>query len=508
MLRRRLALLLLLSGTAAAQATDDPFEVIELADPGRTVTAEISDLDGDGRRDLLQVVIRGIPPEERRILRVRLQRADGGVPEAPSFELALPPGAAAFDLADVRDTPGEELLLLRAHDLLVLSLAAPGAPRWSYPLPGTSVAAAQDERGLERLRMVYAGLGDGLRILAPLFAELVVLAPGGERLATLDVPARANYYLPRSPGLFLGESDAQVFFDAPRLSVGDVDGDGRADVVAATRHEVRTFLQPADGKFRREADRVLALGLVQERDHIRGSGGVTVEGGDFDGDGRLDLLVSHVAGSFADARTTSAPWLNRDGVWDRADPAGVFHASGAVADDLLVDLDGDGRDELVRAEAPMGVLPVVELLLTRAIDVNVYVHRFENGRYGEEPASRIGFEVPVSFETFRTAGFVPHVHLDLNGDGARDLVLGSTGDRLEVRLGGRAPLFGRVDATQKVETAGELRVGDLDGDGLDDLLILSPQHPGRPLRLLRNRGVLPGTQPRLVPSTGRAPREP
>jgi hypothetical protein len=32
---------------------------------------------------------------------------------------------------------------------------------------------------------------------------------------------------------------------------------------------------------------VLALGLVQERDHIRGS--AVTEGGDFDGDGRIFL---------------------------------------------------------------------------------------------------------------------------------------------------------------------------------------------------------------------------
>jgi hypothetical protein len=501
MLRRSAGLLLLLPFAAAAQPDGEPFEVVELADPGRTVLAEIADLDGDGRRDLLQVVIRGVPPDERRLLRMRLQAPDGSVPETPSFELPMPPGAAAFDLADLRDAPGSELVLLRAHDLLVLSLAAPGAPRWSYPLPGTSVGAGQDERGLERLRMVFDGLGPGPRLLVPLFGELLLLAPDGARLAALDVPARANFYLPRNPGLFLGESDAQLFFDAPRLSVGDVDGDGRADVVAANRHEVRVFLQGADGAFPRDAGRVLALGLVQERDHIRGSGGVTVEGGDFDGDGRMDLLVSHVAGSFADARTTSSAWLNRDGVWDQDGAAGVFHASGAVADDLLVDLDADGRAELVRAEAPMGVLPVVELLLTRAIDVNVRVHRFEDGRYGAEPAAKLALEVPVSFDTFRTAGFVPHVHLDLNGDGARDLALGSTGEKIEIRLGGRAPLFGRVDATQKVETAGELRVGDLDGDGLDDLLILSPHHPGRPLRLLRNRGLLPGTPPQLTPGT-------
>ena len=34
------------------------------------------------------------------------------------------------------------------------------------------------------------------------------------------------------------------------------------------------------------------------RDHIRGSGGVASEARDIDGDGRLDLLISHVQGGF------------------------------------------------------------------------------------------------------------------------------------------------------------------------------------------------------------------
>lgn len=62
------------------------------ATEGRTVSAEIVDLNGDGRGDLMQIVFVGYPPEERRSLRVFLQRPDGGFAPTPSFErpVALP----------------------------------------------------------------------------------------------------------------------------------------------------------------------------------------------------------------------------------------------------------------------------------------------------------------------------------------------------------------------------------------------------------------------------------
>lgn len=505
--RRRLALLslvvALLPPASALAGDEDPFEVLTFDDPGRTVLAELVDLDGDGRRDLLQGIVRGIPPDERRILRVRLQGPDGRLPKEPTFDLPMPAGAAAYDLGDLRDTPGSELLILRAHDLLVLSLASRTAPTWVLPIEhATTVGAARDERGLERLPMVFHEFGPEPRMLVPLFGEMLVLAPDGRTVASLEVPARANFYVPPHPGFYFGESDIQLFFDAPRLSVGDIDGDGRADIAASNRHEIAVFLQTPEGSFPSKPSRTIALGLVSEKDHLRGSGGVTSEARDFDGDGRLDLLISNVAGSFTDAHTTTTAYLNQDGTWDRDKPVGVFHSAGAVAGDLLVDLDGDGRLELVRTEVPMSVLELVEFLITRAADVRLRIHRFVDGRFEPEPEAQLKLDVPVSFDTFRTAGFLPSLNADVNGDGRRDLLLGGDGDRIEVRLGGQDPPFQHETASQRVNTAGELRVADLEGDGLDDLLIFTPQQPGVPLRLLHNRGRLPGTSPGLVPAAG------
>ena len=96
---------------ASMASADDVFDLTTIPSTGRTVAAELVDLNGDGRTDLLQIVFRSLPPTEQRGVRVHYQAADGSIPATPSFEVLLPPGSAVYDLADVRGTPGTELIL-------------------------------------------------------------------------------------------------------------------------------------------------------------------------------------------------------------------------------------------------------------------------------------------------------------------------------------------------------------------------------------------------------------
>ncbi len=102
--------------------------------------------------------------------------------------------------------------------------------------------------------------------------------------------------------------------------------------------------------FQTTANEVLPLGFVTPRDHIRASGSVVTTARDIDGDGRLDLMVTHIEGGFSDATTTTLIYFNRDGRWNLADPNDRFVSKGILVSDLLVDLDQDNKLELVRIE--------------------------------------------------------------------------------------------------------------------------------------------------------------
>jgi len=484
---------------ARADTVEEPFAMVELTGTGRTVAAEIGDFDGDGRADLLQIVFTGIPPDDKRVVRLWNQTDKGDLEPKPKYEIPLPDDSAAYDVGDVLpEVPGLELVLLRPGGLTILSFSNPALPQRDVRVEGGTMAAAEDERGLDRLRLVYGEFGKEPWLLVPMLAQTVFVSPNGVEKARLDVGARANYFVQQRPGPMLVDSDIQLLLDVPRISVGDVDGDGRPDVVGSGRHDVRVFLQRPDGTFRRAPDRVLKLDLVSEQDHLRGSGSVRTDARDISGDGKLDLLISHLSGGITDAKSDTRIYLNRGGTWDLSKPDFTCQPSAGWGADQLIDIDHDGRPELMHVSVPFGVLALIQALVTRSIDADVSVYRAEaNGGFSKEPWFTRKLSIAISFDTARPLGFVPTGNFDLNGDGYDDLLTPGKGDRIDVWLGSADGMGSTVAGRQKLPSSGRLRGGDWNGDGLADLLIYDPRQPDAPVQIARNRGLLPGTLPHV-----------
>ena len=500
----RLALLpfaMLLWADGGSARSNDLFAETTIPNEGRSVAAQLAELNGDGRVDLFVVALLGIPPEEQRIVRVYLQSATGEIAPKPSYEIALPEWSAVYDVADVReDSPGEELVLLRPDGVTLLSLADPAGRSWHLAAPGpTSVGLADDERGFEPFPIVYHDFGPEPWLMVPQIGQLTALSPTGEVRAQLAVPRRANYLIVPISGLLALETDFQIFVDVPKLMLGDVDGDGRIDVVSSTRHQLKVFLRREDGSYPFQPDRDIPLRMVTPRDHIRGSGGVASEAKDIDGDGLLDLLISHVQGSIGDATTNIYVYMNHDGGWNLESPDQTLTTKASLSSNALFEIDRQRNLELVRIELDFSVLELVEVLLSRELDVSIAIHRFDppTKAFREDPWVRKKLELPFSFDTFRFKGFIPVASQDMNGDGYLDFVSSGGGKRIEISLGGPKGPFSIKGGKQKMPTAGVIHIGDIDRDGLQDFVIFDPHNFDVPVRIGSNLGVLPGSTPSL-----------
>jgi hypothetical protein len=507
-LRILLAVPVLLS-TAGTSAAEDLFAMRSFESRGRSVAANLAELNGDGRVDLFVVALNGIPPEEERMIGVYLQRADGELPAVPDHRIAVPPWSTVYDVADLRaDLPGEELIVLQPDGVTLLSLASADAPQIKLLAPGpTSVGLADDERGFEPYRLIDRSFGDEPWILVPQIGQLTALSPTGEVRARIAVPRRANYFIIPETGMVTIESDFQIFLDVPRLAVGDVNGDGAVDFVSSTRHEIRIFHRREDGGYDYEPSEILPLRRVTPRDHIRGSGGVASDSRDIDGDGKLDLAVAHVRGSFSDATTSVHIHMNKGSGWDLETPDQTLVTRGSVGSASLVDLNGDGVSELLRLGLSFSLLELVELLLTKELDVEISVHHYdpiEEMRrddlrvFREKPSMKEKIAVPFSFKTFRPRGFIPVANVDLNADGYLDFASSGGGRAIHVMLGGEWGLFDQRGGRQEMATAGVIHYADYNLDGLPDFVIFDPHNFDVPVRVGINRGVLPGTPRRAI----------
>ena len=482
---------------------DDPyFEIFKIKNDDRSAAADLADLNGDGRVDLLVVALRGLPPTEERVARVYLQNEDGTFGSAPSYVRAIPEWSSVYDLADIRtDSPGSELILLRPEGLTIISLAAEIAPRWDLDVSGpTTAGVGADERGFEYFKLVHEGFGPEPVLFVQQIGQLTLLEPSGEVRARMKIPRRANYLIVPTGGLISVESNFQIFLDVPKLLLGDINGDGRIDIAVATRHELHTYFQQEDGGFPYEASRKQALNLITKDDHVRGSGGVTADVGDVDGDGRVDLLLSYAKGGLSNAETISYYYRNKNGVWNIGAPDQQLKSEASLASNALVDLDVNGRMELVRLELDFSLLELIEILLSREFDVELSVYDPAPGLgFEKKPSEREKLEIPFSTTTFRLKGFFPTVKADLNGDGYPDFLTSGGGEKFVFKPGGPEGPIGARRVTQKMFTDGMIRFGDWTGDGLMDFLIFDPQRYGSDVYLAKNRGLLPGTPESLRP---------
>jgi len=264
-----------------------------------------------------------------------------------------------------------------------------------------------------------ARLYDSATLTAPVDATPFAAFSGGARVASGDINAdgQPDLIVGAGPGgspevrIFSGRSGVLLddyFAFAPSftggifVAAGDVDGDGHADVIAATDAGGGPHVIVFSGKDRSVLYSFYAF-------PVGFTGGVRVAAGDVNGDGKADIIVGQGPGGTPQVR-----------VFDGA--------TGALIDDFLAfpstfpggihvaaaDLDGDGKADIIVA-ADEGGTPAVKVF--RGGD-DLLLHNFNAFDAGFGGGVRVG------------AG-------DIDGTGANEIVVaqGNGGGQLKVLNG-------------------------------------------------------------------------
>jgi uncharacterized protein (TIGR03437 family) len=240
---------------------------------------------------------------------------------------------------------------------------------------------------------------------------------------------------------FSSSNAGEVFYT---LALADVNGDGKADLIAIAQMPNGTptdegtpgiwvFFGNGDGTF--QPGKRQALNATA---YMYGTTSFAV--GDLNNDGKLDLVISLMADL-----TIVVALGNGDGTFTELPQPGQFnYASGPVA---LADLNGDGKLDLILAPS----------LVYQYVDAGVNV-ALGNGDGTFQPATY--------FDALNVPGYATVAVGDVNGDGVPDIVTaGGTilfGD-------GKGGFPTREDYI--IDGSGSVMLADLDGDGKMDIVV-------------------------------------
>ena len=228
------------------------------------------------------------------------------------------------------------------------------------------------------------------------------------------------------------------------VAVGDFNSDGQPDLAVANDSypfpgTVSVLLGNADGSFQ------------EARNFAAGSFPSSVAVGDFNGDGRQDLVVTNF---YNDSNEVSVLFGNGDGTFQ----APRIFIAGNEPDSVAVgDFNGDGVPDL--AVANFGILAGPSNALDPPSNVSVLLG---NGDGTFQAARNFG------------VGVGPHSVAvgDFNGDGLPDLAVGNLlSYNVSVLLGNGDGTFQAARNFAAGSFPSSIAVGDFNGDGLPDLAV-------------------------------------
>src|SRR5215831_8924597 len=244
------------------------------------------------------------------------------------------------------------------------------------------------------------------------------------------------------------------------VALGDVNGDGRRDIVLAAETPGGTEVKAVDTDGRQVADFYVLDSSIGP--------GASIAAGDLDGDGKAEIVLG--------GGPTSAPWppdangpdqrvavYEADGTEVHAFDAypGLFQGGVRVG---LADVRGDGRPELVTAPGP-GTAPEIEIWSQQ------WVNGVDRGtRLGHFLAYDSAFRGGVSLATG-----------DVNGDRHAEIVTGTgAGQPAEVRVfDGQGRLLYKFSPFGAYDGGISVAAGDLDADGRAEVVVGTLAAPAR-----------------------------
>lgn len=424
-------------------------------------------------------------PAPQRRLELHLRKKSGpAFASAPDASLDVTPDVVAYGAADVHADPGREILLYGASGVFAWRWRAKEESQrfvkvvecdllWQVPDPRQlfhwqAGVVDLDGDGLEDIVVpgpwLYAvafqeRAADGSRS----FGKPTLITFGDDeevRRSAVDGPRRAEMRQPGSGrrrfSMNLDENGLELESErvdsgpylsvderVPAVQIVDWDGDGALDLVLLSARHLSVFLQQPKRTFgtvslRRDSpvplDRQRALDVSFKAYAL-----------DLDGDHRCDCLF-FAGDKRSDSPRTQAlvflqtgkpgmesqifgPAAGDKGGAPEGTPKQLIVLDGFARPLALVDVDGDGRPDLVAGAIKPDLIDEIRTATSERVDTEVYVYRNSGAGFSKRPD--LTYKLSLEARQFEyAADFVG----DVTGDGVSEFLERADKDRLRLHL--------------------------------------------------------------------------
>jgi|GEM_PF-3555954 len=484
--------LVLFQGDGAGHFTIVSYIQLGLYGQQNPLGAYAGDFNHDGKLDILTFC----SPYSGGAAQVLYGDGKGGFSKGPAYSGSTSTTVVLTQFVDVNGDGIPDILGRQGSDVYFL----PGQSDGTFGAAQKDIGAISNNQNL----LGVADLnGDGK-------VDLIAQAPAGVSIT-----------LGKGAGVFGSPQTISAGNTYPYLMAsGDFNGDGVPDIALGVPGGIEFIYGTASGNF-------ASSGIADSGGSI-----MNIFAGDFNGDGRNELAVLQPGSSTTAA--TVRTMLN-DGAGNLTQgpstSLGTF-SPGSVASGIVADLDGDGRQDLVLNGNPIEVLygnadgtftigtgPVyggipfagdvnkdgkIDIVQVSGpfsdVSFNLYYKLSSVVNSGNRTFTEVDIALPVTY-TYPQLVAVG----DLNGDGYADAVLYDRGlPGLRIMLGNGDGTF-RPGTPISVASALlsyaadlDMKVADIDHDGHNDLVTITPQGTGSSLLVFYGDGSGNFSAPQII----------
>ncbi len=188
---------------------------------------------------------------------------------------------------------------------------------------------------------------------------------------------------------------------------------------------------------------------------------------DINADGFPDLVITQTKGT-VNLKALTQIYIAEAPFKYPAEPSVTFETAGSIASPMPIDVNGDGKLDIVLVKVPFGVSNIVNFFVRRKVSVRVEVYLFDGAGFSTTPSfvERLLLEAPEGRDR------VAYCFADFTGDGRLDVAYGESADRMVVRAGGQDTLMSSKPWVEvSIPTFGVARAFDLEGKGRKDMVL-------------------------------------